>query len=370
MKSHITVLLLLFILSLYSLNAQDNLPSLTKKVRESIVSIITYNEVGAIRSRGTGFILNPTGNIVTNKQVFKDADSAEVKYQNGEIQPVTYVVGENRESDIIIISTKHQSESSHGLNLSSSPPEVGEHIVVVSSPLADENAVFDGTVSSLKNVPEIGDIIEISTPLLAAYCGSPVINLNGEVIGVASTQYIGDKNINFAIPSLQISKSKILQTLLPYETYARHATIIGNFDGDGKNEIAWMVGPKIDTSGMDCIGECECTIEFSNPKIEPFYLINCLPGDLKNEGDLDGDGTDEISIVPGWFTSAWRSMYLISFKNGQMQQIIEPFTVYVGDDFNGKRIMPSQHGYVTIVTDRWNDDNTEILHEKKEVKLK
>lgn len=369
MTQRLAVLLFTLSLTACDLYGQESLPKLIKKVMPSIVTIITYNDAGEMKAQGTGFIVNPTGNVVTNRHVLEGADSAQVKYQDGQIQAVASIVAENRESDIILISTSKRRNPSSGLTLSMSSPEIGEHVLVVGAPMGLENTVSDGIVSAIRTVPEFGSIIQISAPISPGSSGSPVINSKGEVIGVATFQYVQGQNLNFAIPSIQISKAKIVQLSLPYSTSAKLGTIIGDFDGDGKSEIAWIVGPKLTEEGIDCVGKCECKIQFSTDKVRQFQLGDCIPGRLHNEGDLDDDGADDLSLLPGRFTSAWRRIHIFSYKNNSWQEIIDPFTIYIGDDFTGQRIMRARPGFITIVTDRWNDTSTEIIHERKEVKI-
>ena len=370
MIQQIAILFLFLLCPLGGIFAQSNIPRLVKKVMESVVTIVTYSNAGAMRAQGTGFILNPTGNIITNRHVLDGADSAQVKYHDGRIQTVQSIVGENRDYDILVITTTTKPAFNSGLTLSPSAPEIGEHIIVVGTPLGLDYTVSDGIVSALRTVPEFGDIIQISAPISPGSSGSPVINLKGEVIGVATFQYVAGQNLNFAIPSSQIMKAKEVHLRFPYSTSEAQSTISGDFDGDHKDEIAWIVGPKIDDTGLDCIGKCDCEVEFSTESIRALRLGDCIPGRLHNEGDLDGDGGDEISILPGWFTSAWRRIHLFSFKHNSWIELIEPFTIYIGDDFASKRMVPSRPGWIAIITDRWNDATTGIAHERREVKLR
>ena len=84
-------------------------------------------------------------------------------------------------------------------------PEVGERIIVYGSPLGLENTVSDGIVSAIRDIPDYGRIIQITAPISPGSSGSPVLNMQGEVIGIASFQMVEGQNLNFAIPSEKIT---------------------------------------------------------------------------------------------------------------------------------------------------------------------
>ena len=72
------------------------------------------------------------------------------------------------------------------------------------SPLGLENTVSDGIVSAIRDVPDFGKVIQITAPISPGSSGSPVLNMQGEVIGIASFQMVEGQNLNFAIPSEKI----------------------------------------------------------------------------------------------------------------------------------------------------------------------
>jgi tetratricopeptide (TPR) repeat protein len=76
---------------------------------------------------------------------------------------------------------------------------------VYGSPLGLENTVSDGIVSAIRDIPDYGRIIQITAPISPGSSGSPVLNLQGEVIGIATFQMVEGQNLNFAIPSEKIS---------------------------------------------------------------------------------------------------------------------------------------------------------------------
>ena len=80
-------------------------------------------------------------------------------------------------------------------------PEVGEKIMVIGNPLGLESTVSDGIVSAKRKFPPFDTVIQITCPISPGSSGSPVMNMRGEVIGVASFQMVQGQNLNFAIPA-------------------------------------------------------------------------------------------------------------------------------------------------------------------------
>ncbi|ACU60490.1 J domain-containing protein [Chitinophaga pinensis] len=103
--------------------------------------------------------------------------------------------------------------------------------------------------------------------------------------------------------------------------------IKGDFDGDGQTEFVWLVPPKIDEEGMDCVGDCVSYLKFSN-HIPQIKVENCISGGLNNLGDLNLDGKDELGLLPGWFTSCWRLYHVYTYKMGNWRHAVPPFSTH------------------------------------------
>jgi tetratricopeptide (TPR) repeat protein len=93
-------------------------------------------------------------------------------------------------------------------------PQEGESIVVIGNPFGLEGSVSNGIVSAVREISGYGKIIQITAPISPGSSGSPVVNMFGQVIGVATLQAAEGQSLNFAVPSERISQLKIgeLQT--------------------------------------------------------------------------------------------------------------------------------------------------------------
>jgi len=183
----------------------ESLPSLIKKIRPSTVIIFAYDDKGEFLKLGSGFFISQNGDVITNYHVIQGASSAEIKTADEKTYPITYIVAGDEQNDLIRLSVNIPSPDVYPLSLSKTIPEVGERIIVYGSPLGLENTVSDGIVSAIRDIPDYGRIIQITAPISPGSSGSPVLNMQGEVIGIASFQMVEGQNLNFAIPSEKIS---------------------------------------------------------------------------------------------------------------------------------------------------------------------
>ncbi|MEW5877548.1 MAG: tetratricopeptide repeat protein [Acidobacteriota bacterium] len=196
---------LYFSLFVSSLSAQDPLPVIVKKISPSVVLVLSYDEKGTLLKQGTGFFINKNGEIITNHHVLRGASRAEVKTKEGKVYPLVRILAEDTRADLTRASVGIPQESVHPLALSTAIPEVGERVIVIGNPLGLESSVSDGIVSAVRAIPEFGKVIQVTAPLSPGSSGSPVINLKGEVVGVAAFQLTEGQNLNFAIPSEKIA---------------------------------------------------------------------------------------------------------------------------------------------------------------------
>jgi len=200
------VFFLFFILTASSTLGQENLPALIKKVESSIVVIVTYSKEGNMLGQGSGFFIDKEGDVVTNSHVLQGASRAVIKTTDGEEYSIQKVLAEDKEGDLIRVSVEISKEAVRPLPVSTELPEVGERIIVIGTPLGLDKTVSDGIVSAVRDIPAFGKIIQVTAPISPGSSGSPVINMKGEVIGIAAFFVVAGQNLNFAIPGERIAK--------------------------------------------------------------------------------------------------------------------------------------------------------------------
>ena len=195
---------LLFI-SAPSTFAQDALPELVRRIKPSAVAIETFDARGEKLLRGSGFFID-VDRVVTNRHVIEGAYRAEVHLNSGHIFAVRNVLAVDAEGDVALLKVDAPPNLVRPLLLDRTSPQEGESIVVIGNPFGLEGSVTNGIVSAVRDIPGFGRIIQITAPISPGSSGSPVVNMQGQVIGVATLQITGGQSVNFAIPSERIAQ--------------------------------------------------------------------------------------------------------------------------------------------------------------------
>ena len=204
-------LVLLLIIPL-KVQAQDILPELVRRIKPSAVAIETFDSRGEKLSRGSGFFIE-TDRIVTNRHVLEGAFRAEVHSSSGTTYPVKGVLAVDAEGDLAVLKIDAPTPAIRPLPLDKTSPQEGESVVVIGNPLGLEGSVTNGIVSAVRDIPTFGRIIQITAAISAGSSGSPVVNMQGQVIGIATLQITGGQSVNFAIPSERISQLQIASVM-------------------------------------------------------------------------------------------------------------------------------------------------------------
>lgn len=185
--------------------SQDLLPDLVRRIKPSAVAIETFDSRGEKLSRGSGFFI-AVDRVVTNRHVIDNAFRAEVHSYNGSVYPVRGVIAVDAEGDLALLRVEAPPNQVRPLLLDKTSPQEGESVVVIGNPFGLEGSVTNGIVSAVRDIPTFGRIIQITAPISPGSSGSPVVNMQGQVIGVATLQITGGQSVNFAIPSERISQ--------------------------------------------------------------------------------------------------------------------------------------------------------------------
>ncbi len=179
--------------------AAADLTKLVKSIQPAVATVIVYDVNRNVANLGTGFFIDKTGTLVTNHHVLLGKFSAEIRTADGSTYPIKTVIAENQATDLIKVKVDIPPEKVHWLPVGAEPPLVAQHVVVVGSPMGLEQSVSDGIVSSVREIPGLGTFYQMSAPISPGSSGSPVVNLQGKVVGVASFQFLQGQNLNFAI---------------------------------------------------------------------------------------------------------------------------------------------------------------------------
>jgi Flp pilus assembly protein TadD len=203
--------------------AEETLPELIRRVKPSVVSIITYDEKGEVKITGSGFFVRP-GQVMTNLHVVDGAARVEVRTFDGKgkIYPVEGLLATDGEGDLALLEVQMPVERSHAVETSTATPEEGERIFVIGNPLRLEGSVSDGIVSAVREVPSLGKIIQITAPISHGNSGSPVFNMKGQVVGIVTIRVMNGQNINLALGVSRAAGLSPGQKLIGFEEAGRN----------------------------------------------------------------------------------------------------------------------------------------------------
>ena len=201
------IFFLLFSLMLFSLpvSAQETLPDLIARIKPAVVKIIVYDKEGKKIATGSGFYVS-SNKIVTNKHVIEDAFKVEIQTSDNNTIPVSKISSAEN-TDLSLLESSTENTQIRPLIIAKNTPREGDKIVVVGSPLGLSGSVSDGIISAFRTLSGVGRLLQITAPISHGSSGSPVINLSGQVVGVATLNLEGGQNLNFAISSEEIKNS-------------------------------------------------------------------------------------------------------------------------------------------------------------------
>jgi len=189
---------------------------LVKKIQPAVVTVVAYDVNRKISNLGSGFFVDNKGYLITNYHVLKGSYAADVKTYDGKKYSIELVVAENIPSDLIKVWVKIPESSIHWIPVTVTEPSIADRVVLVGSPLGLEQTVSEGIISAVRELPVVGKVFQLSAPISPGSSGSPVVNMRGKVIGVASFQAAKGQNLNFAVSSkgiLDLKHGKRSKTL-------------------------------------------------------------------------------------------------------------------------------------------------------------
>ncbi len=154
------------------------------------------------RSLGSGFIIDKDGLIVTNNHVIEDADQIKVILSNDK-EFDAELVGRDPKTDLALIRIKGAKDLKP-LDLGDSDKlEVGKWVVAIGSPFGLEQTVTAGIVSAKGRIIGSGpydDFIQTDASINPGNSGGPLLNMDGEVVGINTAIIASGQGIGFAIP--------------------------------------------------------------------------------------------------------------------------------------------------------------------------
>ena len=193
---------------------QSVLVELYARANPSVVNITIYGGQNGLvipLGQGSGFVIDQDGHIVTNAHVVDSAEQVEVIFSDGTILSAD-IIGEDLNSDLAIVKVDQLPENVNPLPLGAMRElAVGQTVVAIGNPFGLEGTLTRGIISALgRNIPaltpfSIPQSIQTDAAINPGNSGGPLLNLDGEVIGVnAQIETSGtsrsNSGVGFAIP--------------------------------------------------------------------------------------------------------------------------------------------------------------------------
>lgn len=188
--------------------SQTSLADLVEQVSPAVVNIITTSETSesTTEGQGSGFIISPKGELVTNYHVIDGGTTIEVEFNNGERFPAT-VVGKDEETDIAVLKINSQRSFPTVNFHRGAPLRIGDWVVAIGNPFGIGQSTSFGIVSAIgRERVESGsyvDYIQTDATINTGNSGGPLFNPKGDVVGVNSAIYSptgASVGIGFSIP--------------------------------------------------------------------------------------------------------------------------------------------------------------------------
>lgn len=215
----------------------STLAQIYAEVKDSVVVVqgytVQYDFFGrAFYSgvQGSGFVYNYNGKmiVVTNNHVISGTVNDTVTFANGDSYTAT-VLGSDPYADLAALATQAPSVEYKPLQIaSSSSLSVGDPLIAVGGPYGLAGSMTTGIVSALGRTITsdtstsypIANVIQTSTPINPGNSGGPLLNYEGQVVGITTAIVSNSQGLGFAIPSATILRE--IGSLAINGSYSQH----------------------------------------------------------------------------------------------------------------------------------------------------
>jgi serine protease Do len=185
-----------------------------RKTRTSIVAVKAEKKGtwGRKEMGGTGVVVDERGYVVTNDHVVASADRVTVQLSDG-CEPAAAVIAEDPAHDLAVLKLSLSRKLEPLAFGTSSDLMVGETVIAIGHPFGYTNTVSTGIVSGLsREVTMPGgeilrDLIQTSAAINPGNSGGPLLNINGELVGINVAIREGAQGISFALSADQVKQA-------------------------------------------------------------------------------------------------------------------------------------------------------------------
>jgi serine protease Do len=194
-----------------------------------------------VNGMGAGVIIDPRGYILTNQHVVQDVKRIDVTMLDGQ-QYTGTLIARDTETDLAVIKIDANRELPVIPCGTSSDLMRGERVVAIGNPFGYHDSVSEGIISALhRNIPVNGvqdypDLIQTDASINPGNSGGPLLNADGQMIGINAAVRIGAQGIGFAIPidrAIEVAASMIAQN-------ENRASVAAEVKTEYRNGRSWV----------------------------------------------------------------------------------------------------------------------------------
>jgi serine protease Do len=187
------------------------------RLKKAVVIVTTYDDRGKPLLQGSGFFID-SGQVATNFHVIKNASQIRVETFNRTTSVVKSILAIDEKSDLALMQVDSPSPQPTILPMKATAPAEGESVTVISNPQGYHWKVTRGSIGLLWEFHGFGERLQISAAIAPGSSGGPVLNANGEVIGIAAMYFNSVEDLNFAVP---VERLQALQLKAQTQAQAR-----------------------------------------------------------------------------------------------------------------------------------------------------
>jgi len=303
-------------------------------VQDSQPSTDMFNQATYTQVQGSGFVYDLNGQyvIITNFHVVDSAVNVTVTFQDGNTYTAK-VLGTDAYSDLAVLSTDAPQAELVPLTITtSSGLLVGDQVIAIGSPYGLTGSMTTGIISALNrtitettgNGYAISDIIQTSTAINPGNSGGPLLNDQGQVIGITTAIVDNSQGLGFAIPSDTITRE--IQDLAQNGSYNQHPYLgIGTVDmtydiaTQMNTNVTYGVlietvtsGGPADTAGVKA-GTTQAVIDGTTVNLGGDIIVGINGNRIRN--------SDDLSTYLEEFTQPRQTVNLTVIRNNQSTTI-------------------------------------------------
>lgn len=197
---------------------EENISSVVAKVSPSVVSIVTEAEATMFpfggssteQGAGTGIIVSKDGYVLTNKHVVEGVDTVGVVLTDGTAYEDVEVLGSDPLNDVAFLKIPGATDLTPADLGDSTSVRVGQKVIAIGNSLGQyQNTVTSGIISGTgrpvsaqagNSIETLTDLIQTDAAINPGNSGGPLLNLQGQVIGINTAIAADAQGIGFAIP--------------------------------------------------------------------------------------------------------------------------------------------------------------------------